>query len=169
MPGDWFYDGKAIRSDSFGFIITTTSGSTGSNYTSQPLSPPRMTWKTDRLILGVVASVELTVGPASADDVLTASAFLAKGEASSINLVGPTSLTTDGGIPNIYCGTFCSLNLTNGSSGTKSKNFGVGFGRTPPFIAAGDPVRWYVIYTIPNPPTAGSLVGNATFYTIPAR
>jgi hypothetical protein len=128
-----------------------------------------MQWKTDRLLLGIYAAVELSVGPVSQNEVLTASAFLAKGHAASIDLVGPTSLTGDGGAPNVFCGTFCSMNLLSGATGTKSKNFGVGFGKTPPFIAAGDPVKWFVIYTIPTAPTTGSFVGNATFFTIPAR
>ncbi len=168
-PQEWFYDPKAVRSDTFGFLCSTACGTVGTTYSCLKISPPIMQWKTARLLLGIYAAVELTVSPVPADCIVTAASFLGRGAAPSIILIGPTSITNDGGIPPILCGTFCSLNLPSGSAGTKSKVFGVGYGRTPLYIGAGEAVHFYNIYTVPTEPATGSFVGSATFYTVPAR
>ncbi len=168
-PREWFYNAQALRSDSFGFLCNTTAcGTVGATYSSAPASPPLMQWKTNRLLLGIYAAVELSVSAVPADAVITAAAFIGSGQSSVIDLVGPATLTNDGGTPNILCGVFCSLNLPSGNAGTKSKVFGVGFGRTPLYIPAGLPVRWFNLYVVPTAPATGTFVGNATFYTVPA-
>jgi len=168
-PKEWFYDSRAVRSDSFGFLeAAVVAGSGGATLSSIPVTANRLQWKQDRILLGITASVEANISPVAADTDILAAAYLGYGDATSINLIGPAS-QEDGGIPNLFCGTFCSLNLPAGTAGTKSKNFGIGFGRTPFFIPAGGPVKWFVIYSSTIPVVTGQLAGSATFYTIQAR
>ncbi len=172
-PNEWFYDPSAIRSDSFGFRQTITLGSAGETYpTAIPVNSTALAsirWKSNRLVLGIFAAVELSITPVNADSVVNATAFLARGNAGTIDLVCPISPDPDGGIPSLLCGTFCGLNLPSGAAGAKSKNFGVGFGRTPILIRGGEYVSWYANYTIPPAPATGYFIGSATFYTVPAQ
>jgi hypothetical protein len=120
------------------------------------------------LILGIYCSIELTISPVPSDAIITACAFLGRGAPSTLQIVCPIPADGDGGGPSQLCGSFCSLNLPLGAAGTKSKNFGIGFGRTPVLVRSGEPVGWYVVYTIPPAPATGSFIGSATLYTVPA-
>ncbi len=157
-PQEWFYNPQVVRTDSF--VAFNTGAALGAKFFPVQVGDAIM-WKQARLILGITLTVELFSTAAAGGDLYLCLARTT-GTICPLGIVPPPE---DGGASSLILGCFVVTQQPNGTLiNTATKTVGIGYGRIPLLVRAGETLYFYA-----NKGIDGGFNAQAIFYSIPAQ